>query len=655
MLKSLLIKNFALIDSLEIEFSRGLNIITGETGAGKSVIVEALLMALGERASSNLIREGEKKAVIEGVFKLTNKSSINILLEENQIDTCDERDSSTSHRMTGDDERDSSTSLRMTGDDERDSSTSLRMTGDDKRDSSTSHRMTGDDERDSSTSHRMTNDIIIIRRELNDKGNSRCFINDTPVNLALLKKIGALLVDFHGQHDHQLLLNRETHITLLDLVADIEKIKKNYLILYNSLNEKIRQLRELRRNESILKAKEESLRFELNEIEKIGPKPAEESLLEQELNVIQNSELLHNLINELNTILNDDENSAYTQLNKSGKILDRLFLIEPKFKDYSEEISRATVTINEITKFSNYYLHGLQFDQARIDEIRERLSLLKGLRKKYGTYNAIFERWTNLENEINLIANYDDEISELEKEVINLKKQAGEKAFQLTEIRKKASMKLDKSVVQSLKTVGIENSVFRTVISNKELETDSSTSLRMTERKDSSTSLRMTDVAVMINGKSYIGKPDGIDDVEFFISTNKGETPKPLANIASGGEISRVMLALKSIVADSDKLPILVFDEIDIGISGRIAQKVGNTMKDLSKNHQIIAITHLPQIAALGDRNIRVEKSTKQGRTLINCELISENEKIEEIARLLSGDKVTPTSLKTASELIKGN
>ncbi|MCL5991797.1 MAG: AAA family ATPase, partial [Bacteroidetes bacterium] len=153
MLKSLLIKNFALIDSLEIEFSRGLNIITGETGAGKSVIVEALLMALGERASSNLIREGEKKAVIEGVFKLTNKSSINILLEENQIDTCDERDSSTSHRMTGDDERDSSTSLRMTGDDERDSSTSLRMTGDDERDSSTSLRMTGDDERDSSTSH----------------------------------------------------------------------------------------------------------------------------------------------------------------------------------------------------------------------------------------------------------------------------------------------------------------------------------------------------------------------------------------------------------------------------------------------------------------------------------------------------------------------
>src|SRR3989339_751270 len=454
MLKSLLIKNFALIDSLEIEFSRGLNIITGETGAGKSVIVEALLMALGERASADLIREGEKKAVIEGVFNLPNKSSINILLEENQIDL---------------------------------------------------------------------NDELLIRRELSDKGNSRCFINDSPVNLALLKKIGDMLVDFHGQHDHQLLLNRETHIILLDLVADIENIKDEYLILFNSLNENIHHLRELRKNESLLKTKEESLRFELNEIEKINPKPDEENLLEQELN---------------------------------------------------------------------------------------------------------------------LIINFDDEINELEKVIINLKKQAGEKASKLSEMRKNTSLKLDKSVVQTLKTVGIENSVFRTVISNTELENDSSTSLRETE------------VSVITNGKAYIAKPDGIDDVEFFISTNKGETPKPLANIASGGEISRVMLALKSIVADSDKLPILVFDEIDIGISGRIAQKVGTTMKELSSNHQIIAITHLPQIAALGDRNIRVEKSTKQGRTLINCKLISEKEKVEEIAKLLSGEKITDTSLKTASELI---
>src|SRR3989339_3981 len=571
MLKSLLIKNFALIDSLEIEFSRGLNIITGETGAGKSVIVEALLMALGARASADLIREGEKKAVIEGVFNLPNKSSINILLEENQIDL---------------------------------------------------------------------NDELLIRRELSDKGNSRCFINDSPVNLALLKKIGDMLVDFHGQHDHQLLLNRETHIILLDLVADIENIKDEYLILFNSLNENIHHLRELRKNESLLKTKEESLRFELNEIEKINPKPDEENLLEQELNIIQNSELLHNLLNELNTILNDDDNSTYIQLNKSGKILDKLLKIEPRFKDYSEELSKATVTINEITKFSNDYLQRLQFDQARIDEIRERLLLLRGLRKKYGTYNAIFDRKTAFEKELNLIINFDDEINELEKVIINQKKQAGEKASKLSEMRKNTSLKLDKSVVQTLKTVGIENSVFRTVISNTELENDSSTSLRETE------------VSVITNGKAYIAKPDGIDDVEFFISTNKGETPKPLANIASGGEISRVMLALKSIVADSDKLPILVFDEIDIGISGRIAQKVGTTMKELSSNHQIIAITHLPQIAALGDRNIRVEKSTKQGRTLINCKLISEKEKVEEIAKLLSGEKITDTSLKTASELI---
>ncbi|TAL70665.1 MAG: DNA repair protein RecN [Bacteroidetes bacterium] len=569
MLKSLLIKNFALIDSLEIEFSKGLNIITGETGAGKSVIVGALLMALGERASAELIREGEKKAVIEAIFNLSKKSNINIILTDNEIDT---------------------------------------------------------------------NDDLIIRRELSDKGSSRCFINDSPVNVNILKKIGDLLVDFHGQHDHQLLLNKDSHITLLDSLTNIESIKEEYFLLYSELIDKIKKLSELKKNESLLKSKIDSFKFELNEIDRINPKDEEEQVLEQELNIIQNSEILHNLTNELNLVLSDDENSAYSQLSKAEKILQKLVKIESKFKEYSDELEKSSVIINEIIKFANDYLTNIQFDQQRIEAIRERLLLLSGLRKKYGTYNAIFERISYLENELNLIANFDEEIAALEKEILNLKKLAGEKAHLISSKRKECSIQLDKSVIQTLKTLGIENSVFRTLISQKEIDNDHL--------------LRQTDISVIIKGRVYLARADGIDDVEFFISTNKGETPKPLTNVASGGEISRVMLALKSIVAKSDNMPILVFDEIDIGISGRIAQKVGTTMKDLSRNHQIISITHLPQIAALGDRNIRVEKETSHDRTIIKSSIISEKEKVKEIARLLSGEKITETSLETASELI---
>ncbi|MBI5324735.1 MAG: DNA repair protein RecN [Ignavibacteriae bacterium] len=570
MLKSLLIKNFALIDSLEIDFSEGLNIITGETGAGKSVIVEALLMALGERASVDLIREGEKKAIIEAIFNLQYKSIINTILTENEIDI---------------------------------------------------------------------NNDIIIRREISDKSSSRCFINDSPVNLNVLKKIGDLLVDFHGQHDHQLLLNRESHITLLDSLANIENLKSEYFSIYSSLIEKIRKITELKKNELQLKSKTDALKFELNEIERVNPLPDEENLLEQELNLIQNSEILHNLANELNMILSEDENSAYSQLNKSEKILQKLVKIDSRYKEYYNEIIKASVSITEIIKFSNNYLSQIQFDQERIESIRERLLILTGLRKKYGNYNAIFEKKSFIESELNHIINFDEEIISLDKEISDLKNKAGEKAFQISEKRKNISIKLDKSVVLTLKNLGIENSFFKTVITQNEI--NKSTLMQSGNH-----------IHVNYEGKSYSTSPDGIDDVEFFISTNKGETPKPLTNVASGGEISRVMLALKSILAESDNLPILIFDEIDIGISGRIAQKVGITMKELSKKHQIISITHLPQIAALGDSNIRVEKITVQGRTLIKSNIISNKEKVKEIARLISGETITETSLKTATELI---
>ena len=568
MLITLTIKNFVLIDSLEMDFDRGLNIITGETGAGKSIMIDALSILLGERASSDMVRTGEKKAVIEAVFKLKKDNIIFDLLKDNDLDSED--------------------------------------------------------------------DEIIIRRELLAKGSSRSFLNDSPVKLNLLKTFGNHLVDFHGQHDHQQLLSKDSHINILDIPAKIDKQLAKYQQEFAQLKDMVNELNDLVAREQSMRAKEDIQRFELEEIEKVNPQINEEADLEAELKLLQNSESLFEMSSEVYTQLYSGDDSVHDMLNKVKIQLENLKEIDPEFTEFLSECKSALISADEIAQFAGSYKDNIEFNPQKIEYIRSRLHELSGLRKRYGTYEAIFEKKVQLENDLNLITNFDAEITGLKKRINAQKTIAGKTAGNISKTRYSTAKSFEKNIVNSLETMGIDNSVFNVDFA-----------LRLAEDNANN------QITVVFNDKEYLADSSGIDQIEFLISTNKGESPKPLAETASGGEISRVMLAVKSIAAESDNLPMLVFDEIDKGISGRIAQKVGLTMKKLAENHQIIAITHLPQIAALGDKNIYVEKHEGAERTTASAVTLDESSKLREIAKMLSGETISESALESAAELTR--
>ncbi|HPO61615.1 MAG TPA: DNA repair protein RecN [Candidatus Kapabacteria bacterium] len=583
MLSHLFIQNFALIEKIELDFAPGLNIITGETGAGKSVMVDALQLALGERANSDLIRSGERKAIIEAIFKIHPNHSIFELLKEEDLDT---EDSS-----------------------------------------------------------------LILRRELSDKGTSRSFINDTPVQLSFLKTIGDLLADFHGQHQHQLLLRKEIHIKILDNIADLNVKKKNYFHLFHQIQTSIEQLHQLLNKENEIKLKKEQYEFELSEIKKIAPKENEYDELEKQINIMQNSELLFNLSNDLNVFLSEDDYSARARLIKSQKILEQISGIDSSFEVFLRECSSALISIDEISKFTFSYLQNISFDPEKIEAMRERQLLLKGLRKKYGTVEQAIERTIFLEQELSLISNFDSEINKKILEIQHLKIELGIHASEISQIRKDSAKKFEKAIEEYLIELGIAFPQFKVTINQEEISNNLNIS-KLKNIKNSAIAANIHQVTATIGKQEFKAYPDGIDLVEFFISTNKGEVPKPLVSVASGGEISRIMLALKNIIAKSDELDLLIFDEIDTGVSGRIATKVGQAMKNLTDHHQVIAITHLPQIAAFADSNILVEKVEENNNTYTRMKILEEKEKVYEVARLLSGEKVSDSSIEAAKQLI---
>lgn len=584
MLSHLFIQNFALIEKIELDFTPGLNIITGETGAGKSVMVDALQLALGERASADLIRTGEHKAIIEAIFKIHTNHSIFELLKKEDLDTEDS--------------------------------------------------------------------LLILRRELSDKGTSRSFINDTPVQLSFLKTIGDLLADFHGQHQHQLLLRKEFHIKILDNIADLNVKKKNYFHVFHQIQTSIEQLHRLLNKENEIKLKKEQYEFELSEIKKIAPKENEYDELEKQINIMQNYELLFNLSNELYNLLSEDDYSARARLLKSQKILEQISGIDNSFDIFLNECSSALISIDEISKFTFSYLQNISFNPEQIEAMRERLLLLKGLRKKYGTVEQAIERITFLEQELSLISNFDSEINKKVLEIQNLKIELGTHAAEISKIRKESAKKFEKAIEEYLIELGIAFPQFKVTINQEEI---SDNSKEKNLSKNSAIAGNIHQLTATVSKQEFKAYPDGIDLVEFFISTNKGEVPKPLVQVASGGEISRIMLALKNIIAKSDELDLLIFDEIDTGVSGRIATKVGQAMKNLTDHHQVIAITHLPQIAAFADSNIFVEKVEVNNNTFTRMKILEENEKIYEVARLLSGKNVTNSSVEAAKQLIIDN
>ena len=563
MLKSFEVKDYALIEHISVEFGNGLNIITGETGAGKSILIDAMSLLLGERASTEVVRKGAQKSFVEGIFNVKGNKKVKSLLEENDVDFSDE---------------------------------------------------------------------LIIRREISLKGTNRCFINDTPVNLNLIKEVGNLLVDLHGQHEHQSLLRTETHIDYLDEFGSYQEDLQQYKNLYSELLTKENELKDLKARENLIKEKKDFYAFQIKEIDNVSPQKDEEEKLNEELNILENSEKLAELTSNIYQLLYESDNSVQDALSKVRNNLQKISEIDKTFSEALNQSNSALAQIEDISNLVRSYNSKLNLDQEEVEEKRQRLAAINLLKKKYGgSVKSILEYRKKIGEEFEFAENFAEKINELSKVILESRKSAGSIAKKISQQRIQTAKLVKKGIEDSLKELGIPNPEFKTKITNTKSEQDD---------------------GVVVDGKFYAATSKGIDEVEFFISTNPGEDLKPLAKVASGGEVSRIMLALKSTLAKNDKLPLLIFDEIDVGVSGRIAQKVGNALENLSTFHQIISITHLPQIASQADHHYSIEKVAQNERVISSIKKLPKSERITEIAKLLSGEKITEASLKSARELI---
>lgn len=563
MLVSLYIRNFALIQELTVSFNPGLTIITGETGAGKSILIGALSLVLGERSSSDLVRSGTSKAVIEAILNDVHSEKIERLLHDANIETAQE---------------------------------------------------------------------LILRRELSSTGQSRCFINDTPCTAAILKQTGEMLIDLHGQHDHQLLLHADTHESLLNDFAKTAQEVTAYKEARSALQEMQRGLETLKKEAAEIREKREIVTFQLNELNALDLKSGEEVSIETEITLLENAETLFTLSASLSELLYDSENSLYSAISEALHLLEKLATIDRRFDIHLEESRSAQSIVDELARFTRSYTANIDFNPVRLESLRERQLQLQRIGKKYGrSLSGLIELKNELEAKSALEENLEEEVDRIRQQIARQKAELSRYADTLCRKRQDAAHRLELLIQKQLAELGIPHATF--VVS-----------MRHEENREGE---------ITVDGKSYTAFAGGYDQIEFLISANPGEKPKPLVKVASGGEISRVMLALKSALAESAELPILIFDEIDTGISGRIAEAVGKSLKNLSRLHQIIAITHLPQIAAMADLHLCVQKSVQQERTVTEVTVLDHESRLQAIAALISGKNISPSSLTLAAELVE--
>jgi len=579
MLEKLIIKNYLLLKNIEIDLSAGFNIITGETGAGKSILINALNLLLGGRADYSIISKSKDKMIIEGIVSLRgeNEKQINGILKKNDIEAI---------------------------------------------------------KNPSQNGEVQSASNLIIRRELYAKAYSRCFINDTPVGTNELKEIGEVIIDIHSQNEHQSLLNKEVHIELVDSYLIKKEGKKfsdrleSYQHGYVELLKKRKEFEDISRRKSDLDARRSFIDFQLKEILETDPLPGEDDELENELKTGENIESIRESLTLAYSNLYDDSGSALERIKIVEKELGKIGEFNTDIQKILGDVSESTTALREASRLLGSLLDNLSFDPARVEEIRERLYKLQFLKKKYGgSIDEVIKLKNTLEQDLGLVDNFDETIKYISAEIKETESTLLKKAGELSKIRKDKSAQLEKEVVKILKEVGFENAEFKVEI-------------RSTPNSKGS----------FANAQD-LGN-NGYDDVEFMVKINKGDEFSSLRKTASGGEVSRIMLAVKSVLAEADKIDILVFDEIDTGISGRIAQKVGRVMKHLSEFRQVIAITHLAQIAALADEHYIVEKETEGAATVTKIRVLDKKEKVMEVAKLLSGEKVTDASIKSAKELM---
>ncbi|EGQ3622316.1 DNA repair protein RecN [Staphylococcus pseudintermedius] len=555
MLQSLSIKQFAIIDTLDIQFSDGLTVLSGETGAGKSIIIDAIGQLIGMRASSEFVRHGEKKAIIEGIFDIDDATDAIRQLETLGID--------------------------------------------------------------------INEDFLIVKREIFSSGKSICRINNQTVTLQDLRQVMQSLLDIHGQHETQSLLKQKYHVELLDRYADGEYIEElqQYAQSYEQHQEKIKELEALESADQALLQRLDLMKFQYDELKEAQLKEGEIEQLEIDIKRIQNSENLSLALN-----------AAYVTLTDEHAITDRLYTLSSElqnvnqilpetFEKLKEEVDQFYYTLEDAKHQIYEEINQTEFDEQYLNELESRMNLLNNLKRKYGKdISDLMIYQEKIADEINKIENYEESTSKLREEIQQLSQQVQEDGEKLTKARRIVARQLRDRIVNEIQY------------------------------------LQMKDANLEISFKPYeTPQKDGLERIEFLISPNKGEPLKSLNKIASGGELSRIMLALKSIFVRAHGQTAILFDEVDSGVSGQAAQKMAEKMKDIASVIQVICISHLPQVASMSDHHLYISKHEKDDRTTTTVRKLTGDARIDEIARMISGATVTELTRQNAKEMIEQN
>jgi len=550
MLRELRIRNFALIDELSLELAPGLNVLTGETGAGKSIIVGALSLLLGERASADVVRAGADRATVEGVFDVEQRDDLAALLDERGIEADD--------------------------------------------------------------------GVLVLKREVALEGRNRAWVNGSPATAGVLGEIGRALVDLHGQHEHQTLLKRDEQRAILDAYAGTEDLVAEVGAAYRTLQQVRREIEtlEARRRDAAQRA--DFLRFQAEEIEGAKLRPGEEEELEAEARRLSHAEELMALAGALEQAFGAEGDSLVSQLGALNRSVDQLLRIDPSQAPVRELYDAAFYALEELGERMAEYAAGIEHDPARLDEIRRRQDLLFRLKTKYGpTLEDVIAVGERARAELDLIDGAGWEVSALQKREAEASEAMTRLAGELTERRTRAMAELSREITAVLPELGMAGGRFTVAV-----------------------------LPLAAPGAA------GAEEVEFRVALNRGYEPRPLAQVASGGEMSRVMLALKTVLARLDSVPTLVFDEVDAGIGGRVALQVGEKMREVAGSHQVFAITHLPQIASRAHAHLLVQKADRGGITTTAVRALDADERVAEIARMLGGDPESAVSLEHARELL---
>ena len=563
MLRELHIKDFAIIHNLRVQFDENLNILTGETGAGKSIVIGALGLLLGERADMDFIRTGQETASVEGLFHCENYRDVLSFLEQAGIELCE--------------------------------------------------------------------DQLLLKRVVSRSGRNKIYINGSLSTLAMLKEIGNRLVDIHGQHQHQLLLHPENHIEVYDSFNKLSPIRDKYKEFYVKLQKCQTELNALHQNERENLQKKDLFEFQMKEIDDACLTEAEEDDLKKERVILHNADKLYQASNQSYEELYSADDSIIERLNRVLEELSSIADYDESIKKILKEVKPSLFLLEESSNALRDYSGQIVINPEKLSEIEDRLAEISELKRKYGnTLREILAYRKKIGKEYNAIAYSNETLEELNKEIAIMKKDLAKAAVSLAENRENLVKKFETVMVNELRQLSMDGVMFKVNFSYK---------------KDENSFIKYCGMQVSFS-------ENGIGTLEFLISPNPGEEPRPLAKIASGGELSRIMLSLKNLLAAQDTVPIMIFDEVDSGIGGKIAETVGLKLKRISQNKQVFCITHLTQIASLKGAHYRIEKETLKGRTVTTIRRLSESERVDEVARMSGGESISQVTREHAKEML---